>query len=92
MERVTSNPARVFRQLRQLGTLREGAEADISIFALEEGNFRLTDAHGATRFGRRMLRPVGHSQGRKVAWCGIDTDRATLVRRPFRRPSGRLVQ
>ena len=58
IQRVTSNPSQVFGRLHQLGTLREGAEADISVFALDEGNFRFTDAHGATRFGRRLLRPV----------------------------------
>ena len=58
VRRVTFNPAQVFGQLRQLGTLREGAEADIAVFALDEGRFPLTDAHGATRLGRRLLRPV----------------------------------
>ncbi len=58
IQRVTSNPSQVFGRLRQLGTLREGAEADISVFALDEGNFRFTDTHGATRFGHRLLRPV----------------------------------
>lgn len=58
VRRVTFNPAQVFGQLRELGTLREGAEADIAVLALDEGRFPLTDAHGVTRFGRRLLRPV----------------------------------
>ena len=58
VRRVTFNPAQVFSQLRDLGTLREGAEADIAVLALDEGRFPLTDAHGVTRFGRRLLRPV----------------------------------
>lgn len=76
IQRVTSNPARVFSQLRQLGTLREGAEADISIFALEEGNFTLTDAHGATRVGRRMLRPLATVKaGQLYGAASIPTER-----------------
>ena len=58
IQRVTSNPSQVFGRLNQLGTLREGAEADIAVFAIDEGRFRLTDALGETRMGRRMLRPV----------------------------------
>lgn len=58
VQRVTLNPSRVFGRLNQLGTLREGAEADIAVFSLDEGEYRLTDALGATRAGRRMLRPV----------------------------------
>ena len=58
IRRVTLNPARTFGAIGQLGTLREGAEADIAIFSLRQGEFRLTDAHGQTRTGRRMLRPV----------------------------------
>jgi dihydroorotase len=56
--RVTANPSRVFGALNGLGSLRAGSEADISVFALEEGRFTLTDALGGTREGRRMLRPV----------------------------------
>ena len=58
IQRVTLNPSQVFGRLNQLGTLREGAEADIAVFAIDEGRFRLTDALGETRMGRRMLRPV----------------------------------
>ncbi len=58
IRRVTSNPAGVFAQLSHLGALREGAEADIAVFALDDGEFRLTDALGATRTGHQMLRPV----------------------------------
>ncbi|MDE0625715.1 MAG: amidohydrolase/deacetylase family metallohydrolase [Bryobacterales bacterium] len=58
IQRVTLNPSRIFGAIGQLGTLREGAEADIAIFSLRQGDFRLTDALGQTRTGRRMLRPV----------------------------------
>jgi dihydroorotase len=66
IERVTSNPSRVFGALNGFGSLRPGSEADISVFALEEGKFRLTDALGATRTGRQMLRPVATVKGGKL--------------------------
>ena len=76
IRRVTAHPAQVFGQLNQLGTLREGAEADIAVFALDEGEFRLTDALGATRTGRRLLRPVATIKaGRLYGAASIPTER-----------------
>ena len=76
IRRVTSNPAQVFGRLNAFGTLREGAEADIAVFSLDEGEFRLTDALGATRVGRRMLRPVATVKaGRLYGAAGIPTER-----------------
>ncbi len=68
IRRVTANPSQVFRRLNGLGTLSEGAEADIALFSLEEGTFQLVDALGARRIGRQMLRPAvtvkaGHLYG-----------------------------
>jgi len=42
----------------KVGTLRVGAEADISVLRLEERPVTLTDATGATRRGDRLLVPV----------------------------------
>ncbi len=76
VRRVTANPAQVFGRLNQLGTLREGAEADIAVFALDDGEFRLTDALGATRTGRRLLRPVATVKaGRLYGAASIPTER-----------------
>ncbi len=58
IERVTRNPSRVFGHLNDLGTLKEGAEADVAVFALEEGDFDFFDAMGQKRVGHRKLRPV----------------------------------
>ncbi len=66
IQRVTSNPSQVFRKLNELGTLREGAEADISIFSLEDGKFKFTDAHRDTREGRRLLRPAATVKAGKL--------------------------
>ncbi|MBI1354698.1 MAG: amidohydrolase/deacetylase family metallohydrolase [Acidobacteria bacterium] len=61
--RATSNPSQVFGKLHELGTLKEGAEADVAIFALDEGKFEFTDALGARRTGSRKLRPLATVKG-----------------------------
>jgi dihydroorotase len=58
IQRATTNAANTFRFPQGLGTLREGALADVAVFSLEEGNFELTDAMGAKRTGHRKLVPV----------------------------------
>jgi dihydroorotase len=52
---VTANAARVFDYGTQLGTLRPGSEADISIFDLRDGKFEFEDSDGGKRTGRQML-------------------------------------
>jgi len=61
--RATSHPSQVFGRLKGLGTLHEGAEADIAIFALDEGRFEFVDALGGRRTGSRKLRPVATVKG-----------------------------
>ena len=76
IRRVTSNPSQVFGRLNQLGTLREGAEADIAVFSIDEGEFRFADALGATRIGRRLLRPVATVKaGKLYGAASIPTER-----------------
>ena len=58
IERATVNPAATFRFPHGPGTLRPGAEADIAVFQLAEGDFELTDALGQKRIGHRKLVPV----------------------------------
>ncbi|PYV16424.1 MAG: amidohydrolase/deacetylase family metallohydrolase [Acidobacteria bacterium] len=58
IERSATNPARTFAFPSGLGTLRAGAEADVAVLSVMEGNFDLTDAQGETRVGHRKLVPV----------------------------------
>jgi dihydroorotase len=61
IERVTTNPSRTFDFGVQTGTLRPGAEADIGIFEVREGNFEFIDNLGemgkepGKRVGRQKL-------------------------------------
>jgi dihydroorotase len=52
---VTANAARVFDYGAQIGALRPGSEADISIFDLRDGKFEFEDSDGGKRTGRQML-------------------------------------
>jgi len=52
---VTSNAARVFDYGAQIGALRAGSEADVSIFELRDGKFEFEDSDGGKRTGRQML-------------------------------------
>jgi dihydroorotase len=58
IELGTTKPARAVRLDENIGTLRVGADADISIIQLREGPVTLTDARGATRQGKQLLVPV----------------------------------
>ncbi|PYR86497.1 MAG: amidohydrolase, partial [Acidobacteria bacterium] len=42
IERSATNPAHTFGFPKGLGTLREGAEADVAVFTLAEGDFELS--------------------------------------------------
>jgi dihydroorotase len=66
IERATKNPAAVFGFANGLGTLREGAEADVAVFQMAEGDFEFVDALGARRTGHRKLVPVGTVKAGKI--------------------------
>jgi dihydroorotase len=55
IERVTVNPARVFDYGIELGTLRPGSEANISIFELRNGNIEFLDSSRGKRMGHQRL-------------------------------------
>lgn len=58
IERAATNPAHVFGFPKGLGTLREGAEADLALFSLSEGKFEFVDALKQKRIGERKLVPI----------------------------------
>jgi dihydroorotase len=66
IERASTNAANLFGFPRGLGTLREGAEADVAVFALAEGDFTLVDAHGHKRVGHRRLVPVATARAGRL--------------------------
>lgn len=58
IRRATLNAAGTFDFGCEIGTLKPGAEGDVSIFELREGRFTFTDANGMRRHGRHTLTPV----------------------------------
>ncbi len=58
IERAATNPANTFGFPKGLGTLQSGAEADVAVFSLAEGDFEFVDALGAKRIGHQKLVPV----------------------------------
>jgi dihydroorotase len=58
IERAATNPANTFGFPKGLGTLREGSEADVAVFSLDEGDFEFVDSLRQKRIAHRRLRPV----------------------------------
>ena len=55
VRRSTSAPAKIMGYEGTVGTLRPGANADISVFELRDGNFELRDSEGDTITAKRRL-------------------------------------
>jgi dihydroorotase len=66
IERASTNPANTFGFPKGLGTLREGAEADVAVFSLEEGRFEFVDSVKEKRVGNRKLVPVATVKTGKI--------------------------
>lgn len=66
IERSTTNAARVFNFGAKIGTLSPGAEADLGIFELQEGEFAFTDSDGKTRTGSQKLVPGATARAGKL--------------------------
>jgi dihydroorotase len=66
IERATSKPVQIFGLPRELGTLREGAEADVAVLWLAEGDFTFVDSQGQKRRGKRKLIPTATVKAGKL--------------------------
>jgi len=66
VRRATTNPAALFGFPDGLGTLAEGAEADVAVLSLQEGDFEFVDAMKKKRIGHRKLSPVATVKAGKI--------------------------
>lgn len=66
IELTTSRPARLFKFNEQIGTLKPGAEADITILDLHYGNFIFSDSKRHTRTGNQKLKSWVTIKGGKI--------------------------
>ena len=55
VRRVTATPARLMGYAGTVGTLKPGANADVSVFELRDGNYELRDSDGDTITAKRRL-------------------------------------
>jgi len=67
VERATLNPARAIHRA-ELGTLREGAPADIALLELQKGNFGYLDSGHARLTGDQRLRCVLTVRDGAIVW------------------------
>lgn len=75
IERSTVNPAKAIRR-PELGTLSEGAIADIAVIELEKGKFGFLDSGRGKLIGDRRLRCVLTVRNGEVVW---DTEGLSLT-------------
>ncbi len=66
IERVTVRPTRMFNFGAELGSLRPGAVADITILEVREGSFLFTDSTGKKRMGRQKLQSAAAIRAGKL--------------------------
>jgi dihydroorotase len=55
VSRATAAPAKIMGYEGTVGTLKPGANADIAVLELRDGNFDLTDSEGVTVTAKRRL-------------------------------------
>ena len=55
VRRATSNPAKIMGYEGTVGTLKPGANADVALFELRDGNFELRDSDNDTITAKRRL-------------------------------------
>jgi len=66
IERVTLRPTRMFNFGVDIGTLRAGTVADITVLDVREGSFTFTDSTGKRRTGRQKLQSTVTVRAGKV--------------------------
>jgi dihydroorotase len=66
IERVTVRPTRMFDFGAELGSLKPGAVADITILEVREGSFLFTDSTGKKRAGRQKLQSAAAIRAGKL--------------------------
>lgn len=65
--RATWNPAKVIKR-PELGTLSEGAEADVAVFTLRKGDFGFLDVRGTKMKGTQKLEAELTIRAGKIVW------------------------
>lgn len=68
--RMTTNPAKALPFGVKIGTLEPGAQADVAILSLQEGDFVFTDGEGKSRKSRQTIHSIATVRGQKIFYSG----------------------
>jgi dihydroorotase len=79
IRRTTLNATETFGFQEEIGTLKLGAEADVGIFEMREGNFTFTDSARNVRQGHQMLMPVVTIRGGKLFYPTVETPNSVVM-------------
>ncbi len=71
IRKVTVAPAEAMGMLNEIGVIREGSCADLTLFNVAEGTFELRDAIGHTRTGERSIEHVSTIRGGRIYAPGV---------------------
>jgi dihydroorotase len=66
LDRITNRPAKVLGVERNLGNLRKGSLADITVFQLKDGAFTFEDTVGKVVTGRKLIKPIAVIKGGQI--------------------------
>lgn len=69
VEKITAAPAAAIGMAGRIGTLRPGAEADVTVLGLVDGEFHLPDAMRKVEVVGRRLEPVAVVRGGRIHTC-----------------------
>ena len=84
LARITAAPARAVGVLERVGTLAPGAEADVTLLRVVEGEVRFRDSLGQVETGNRRIEAVAVVRAGRVWSC------TPARRRRRRRPVGEV--
>jgi dihydroorotase len=71
VRRVTATPAACIGRAGEIGTLAPGANADMSVFRMVDGEWQFTDAAGQTEIGGTRFEPVLTLRGGRRYDCSV---------------------
>jgi dihydroorotase len=71
LPRITAAPARAIGMLDRVGTLAPGAEADVTLLRMAEGEFQLSDARRQVETASRRLEAVSVVRAGQVWPCTV---------------------
>jgi dihydroorotase len=87
IERVTLQPTRMFNFGTELGTLRPGSVADITVLDVRQGSFVFTDSTGKKRTGQQKLQSTAAIRAGKVYVNQSDDAENTCPGRETKEPA-----